>query len=99
MSEVARNAAYDLWLTVRKNIYEHWTYENDPANLKPLVRPLNINRKVADFVLKNIPLGIEQTKIDKALNIVEAPWSGRDKGRLRKWFAEESNGKKIAISN
>lgn len=91
LNEIVQDAAYDFWMTARHNIYEHWTYETDPANLQPRVRPLN--RKVADFIRKNIPLDTKQAQVDKALDIVEAPWSGRDEGRLRKWFAEELKGK------
>ena len=92
LSEVVQDAAYDLWLAARRNIYAHWTYETDPANLQPRVRPLN--RKVAEFIRDNIPLDSEQTHVDRALDIVEAPWSGRDEGRLRKWFASELEDKK-----
>ena len=52
LSEVVQDAAYDLWLAARRNIYEHWTYETDPANLQPRVRPLN--RKVAEFLRDNL---------------------------------------------
>ena len=91
LTEVVQDAAYDLWLAARHNIFEHWTYETDPANLQPRVRPLN--RKVAEFIRDNVPLDTEQTQIDRALDIVEAPWSGRDEGRLRKWFTSELDGK------
>ena len=92
LSEVVQDAAYDLWLAARHNIYEHWTYETDPANLQPRVRPLN--RKVAEFIRDNIPSDTEQAQVERALDIVEAPWSGRDEGRLRRWFASELEGKK-----
>ena len=32
------------------------------------------------------------TQVERALDIVEAPWSGRNEGRLRKWFTEELEG-------
>lgn len=43
---------------------------------------------LADFIRNHAPLDTEHSNIDKALDIVEAPWSARDEGRLRKWFAE-----------
>ena len=89
-----QDAAYDLWLVARQNIYQHWTYETDPANLQPKVRPLN--RKVADFVRENIPVDIEQSQLDRALDILESPWPRRDEGRLRKWFAQELKGKELS---
>ena len=91
MSDSIQDAAYDLWIFARQNILEHWTYETDPANLQPRVRPLN--RKVADFIRENIPTDIEQTQVNTALDIVEAPWPLRDEGRLRKWFSEELGDK------
>ena len=59
--------------------------------MQPRVRPLN--RKVAEFIRDSVPLDAEQAQIDRALDIVEAPWSGRDEGRLRKWFTSELDGK------
>ena len=52
-----------------------------------------MNRKVADFIRENIPTDIEQTQVNTALDIVEAPWPLRDEGRLRKWFSEELGDK------
>ena len=91
MEEVMQNSAYDLWLIARRNIYEHWTFETDPATLQPRVRPLN--RRVADFIRENVPLDTEQAQVEKVLDIVEAPWSARDEGRLRGWFAEDFENK------
>ena len=89
------DAAYDLWLTARYDIHRHWTHETDPANLQPRIRPLN--RKVADFIRSNVPIDIEQDKIDKVLDILESPWSRRDEGRLRRWFNnEETDAQKSA---
>ena len=90
LNDVIQDAAYDLWQIAREDIYDHWTFETDPANLQPSVRPLN--RRVADFIRQNIPLDSEQLKVERALDIVEAPWPGRDEGRLRKWFATELKG-------
>lgn len=91
LNETIQDAAYDLWLSARRNIHQHWTHETDPKNLQPRVRPLNL--KVANFIRENTPLNSDQTQIEKALNIVEAPWSARDENRLRKWFNEEMSAK------
>ena len=92
LDEPTKEAAYDLWLIVRENIYQHWMYQTDPANLQPRVRPLN--RKVAEFIRNNTPIDIEQAKIDQVLDIVESPWSRRDEGRLRQWFEIDKIGHK-----
>ena len=90
--EHIEDASYDLWLVARKNIYQHWMHQTDPANLQPPVRPLN--HKVADFIRSNTPIDIEQDKIDKVLNIVESPWSRRDERHLRQWFEIDETGHK-----
>ena len=87
MTDIIQGTAYDLWIQARHNIYEQWTYETDPANLQTRVRTLN--RRVADFIRENISAEIDQQQVNKALDIVEAPWAARDEGRLRKWFGEE----------
>ena len=92
LDEVAQDAAYDLWHTAREDIHKRWMHETDPVNLQPRIRPLN--RKVADFIRDKTPIDIEQAKIEKALDIVEAPWSRRDEGRLRRWYENEETGSK-----
>ena len=67
MNENIENAAYDLWLIAQEHIYNDWTFETDPVNLQPQVRPLN--RRVAEFIRKNNPSNIPQEKIERALNI------------------------------
>ena len=84
LDEVVQDAAYDLWLVARNNIYEDWTYETDPANVQPNVRPLN--HKVAKFIRDNLPSAIEKNKMEMALEILESPWARRDEGNLRLWF-------------
>ena len=93
LSDLSQDAAYELWLTARENIFNNWMHETDPANLQPRVRPLNL--KVANFIRNNIPTDIQQSQIESALDIVEAPWTRRDEGRLRRWFdIEETASKK-----
>ena len=93
LTEVSKDAAYDLWLIAKKNIYDSWMYETDPINLQPKVRPLNI--KVADFIRSNNPANVSQTQVEMALDIVESPWIRRDEKRLREWFeTEETSSQK-----
>ena len=87
MHENIENAAYDLWLIAQEHIYNDWTFETDPVNLQPQVRPLN--RRVAEFIRNNYPSNIPQEKIESALNIIESPWSRRDEKELKNWFNQE----------
>ena len=95
MNDTIQDAAYDLWLVARQDIYNAWMWETDPANLQPTVRPLN--RTVADFIRDNMPKDISKKRVDEALDILESPWSRRDENRLREWFnseAQEQGSKK-----
>ena len=73
-----------MWVAAREHIYQHWTFETDPVNLQPRVRPLN--RSVAEYIRENVPAELDRERIETALDIVETPWSRRDESRLRKWF-------------
>lgn len=95
--EKIQNAAYDVWETARADIHEHWMRETDPANLQPKIRPLN--RRVAEFLRKNIPtVDAKQEEANKALDILESPWTRRDENKLREWFDEELNDKEKVSS-
>ena len=89
LDELIQDAAYDLWLVARKNIFDCWMYETDPENLNPKIRPLN--QRVAEFIRTNISPNFDQTEINLALDILESPWERRDEGRLRQWFQTELN--------
>lgn len=90
LDEPTKEAAYDLWLFAREDIHRHWMYETDPVNLQPQIRRLN--RDVAEFIRKNKAATTEQVRVDKALDIIESPWSRRDERRLRRWFECDLTG-------
>lgn len=75
---------YDFWEVAQQNILTHWTWETDPANLQPRVRPLNL--RVAEFIRENYPVGEPQEKVHRALDILESPWPRREEIMLRAWF-------------
>ena len=95
MDNSLENAAYDLWLVARDNIYQKWMYETDPINLQPKIRPLNIT--VANFIRKNIPNDVSQDKVDLALEILESPWPRRDEKKLKEWFQNEIKSSKFIV--
>ncbi|RVQ66944.1 helicase [Croceicoccus ponticola] len=79
---------FDLWEVARASVHEAWMAETDPANLQPKVRPLNL--RVAEFIRQNpLPDG-EAQDVQKALDILEAPWPRREELLLREWFANEA---------
>ena len=94
MNNKIEEAAYNLWLEAKKNIYERWNFETDPINLQPKVRLLN--RNVAEFIRKNPPPETKQNLIEKTLNILESPWSRKDEGLLREWYQSELEGTKLS---
>jgi hypothetical protein len=82
------NAAYDLWEVARRDVWDAWMYETDPANLQPTVRPLNL--RVAEFIRSNRPHDDSGDRVNHALDILEAPWPRREEILLREWFGDES---------
>ena len=81
-------AAFDLWEVAREDVWQSWTRETDPANLQPKVRPLN--QRVAEFIRANRPPNDPSDNINRALDILEAPWPRREEILLRDWFADAS---------
>lgn len=82
---------YEFWDLAKDDIWEHWNHETDPANLQPLVRPLN--HRVADFIRTQSPRGLLSDEVDRALDILESPWPRREEFMLRAWFdSEEFSG-------
>jgi len=84
------DAALEAWQRARKSINEAWNFETDPVNLQPTVRLLN--REVADFLRENPPPDVEQARLQRCLDAVEAPWSRREENQLRMiWKREFDN--------
>jgi hypothetical protein len=74
-------AAYGAWERARQSILDAWTFETDPANLQPKVRKLN--RDVAAFLREHPPTDVEQSRLHRCLDAIEAPWSRREENLLR----------------
>jgi hypothetical protein len=79
--------AFAAWQRARQDIFEAWQKETDPANLQPRVPKLN--REIAQFLRQNPPKGIEQSRLEKCLEAIEAPCSRREENRLREVFQQE----------
>ena len=89
IEETATSNVFDSWEIVKKDIWNNWMHETDPANLQPKVRPLN--QKVASFIRENIPSDIDIDRLNKSLDILESPWPRRDENLLRSWFETDLN--------
>lgn len=84
--EMAREA-YAAWQRARENVFESWMFETDPANLQPKVRRLN--REVAAFLRENPPADVDQERLERCLDAVEARWPLREENQLRvAWIKE-----------
>jgi hypothetical protein len=87
LREDLKVGAYDAWERARQTIYKAWSYETDPANLQPKVRPLN--RQVAAFIRDNPPADLDQDRLHRCLDAIETPWSRREENQLREvWNGE-----------
>ena len=81
---VVRERAFDFWELARRDIWERWMRETDPANLQPRLRPLN--RRVAAFIRDNPPPNVPDDRVRQAVEVLESPWPRREEIMLRKWF-------------
>jgi hypothetical protein len=72
----------------RASILAEWDELADPANLQPQVRLLN--RQVAGFIRAHPPIDTDLEKVNKALDILEAPWPRREEGLLREQFRDRA---------
>ena len=87
LSTEMAEAAFGAWERARRNIFEAWTFETDPANLQPRVR--RFNREVADFLRDHPPVAIEQVRFERCLDAIESPWSRREENQLREIWKRE----------
>ncbi len=88
--DALRERVYDFWEAARDHILTAWMRETDPANLQPAIRRLN--HRVAGFIRANVPLGMGEERVMRALDILESPWPRREETMLRGWF--ETSGHK-----
>jgi len=88
LSEEMALAAYEAWARARRSIFDAWTFETDPANLQPKIRRLN--RQVAAFLRENPPVDVDQERLTRCLDAIEAPWPIREERILRRAWEQES---------
>lgn len=79
---------FAFWDAARDSILTEWDELADPANLQPQVRLLN--RQVAGFIRAHPPIDTDSEKVNKALDILEAPWPRREEGLLREQFRDRT---------
>jgi hypothetical protein len=85
-----QQAAFAAWHRARQDVYETWTYETDPANLHP--RLSKLSREIAQHLRKYPPRGIDQKRLERCLEAIEAPCSRREENQLRTVFDREYSG-------
>jgi hypothetical protein len=89
--EDLQQGAFAAWELARHDVFEAWSRETDPANLQPPVPKLS--REVARFLREHPPRGVEQARLQRCLDAVEAPCSQRDMNQLRAVFEAEYPGR------
>ncbi len=88
--EELHRGAFAAWERAREDIFEAWQRETDPANLQPRVPKLN--RTIAAFLRANPAPGVEQARLERCLEAIEAPCSIREQNLLRAVFQQEAAG-------
>ena len=79
-----KQTAFSAWQEARQDIFDDWTFETDPANLQPKVS--KFNRELAAYLRDHPPTGVEQSRLEHALDAIEAPCSRREENALRAVF-------------
>ncbi len=95
MPEALGDGVFAFWDVALGDILTEWDSLTDPANLQPPIRPLN--RQVAAFIRAHPPHDLDGDAVNRALDILEAPWPLREEGLLRDQFRDRS-GPAIARS-
>jgi hypothetical protein len=91
MPDDLRQTAFAAWDRARRHIFDSWAYETDPANLQPKVPKLN--REIADYLRQHPPVDVDQKRLTRALEAVEAPCSVREQRLLREVMEKDFAGK------
>lgn len=79
-----KQTAYAAWERARRHIFKAWTHQTDPANLQP--RLSKLNRQIAEFLRAHPPTDMDQARVKRCLDAVEAPCSRREENMLREVF-------------
>lgn len=88
--EDLHRGAFAAWKQALQDIFESWQKETDPANLQPRVPKLN--REIARFLRQHPAKGVEQGRLERCLEAIEAPCSRREENLLREVFLKEHAG-------
>ena len=98
MPQDLEHTAFSAWQKARQDIFASWTYETDPANLQPKVPALN--RTIAEHLRQYPPSNIDQQRLSRCLEAIEAPCSIREQKLLRHIYDEEyssADAKSLAL--
>lgn len=83
-----RAGAFDAWDRARRHIHEAWMVETDPANLQPTAPKLH--REIDDFLRRTSPPGVDQKRLEHALDALAAPAGRYEQNHLREVFDDEA---------
>lgn len=92
MPDDLRTGSSAAWERARADVLAEWTDATDPATLQPRVPPFN--RRLAEFLRENPPDGVEQGRLTRCLEAIEAPIARRDEMRLREVFGATYPGRR-----
>jgi hypothetical protein len=90
-----RNLVYPAWECAKEDIFQDWSFQTDPKNIEPKIRPLF--RRVSEHLRKNPPK-VVQGELEEIIESVEAPWGRRYERQLREILQREDVAP-IEISN
>jgi hypothetical protein len=87
---------YVAWHKARQGIFEDWSAQTDPANLQPRISPFS--RHLAEFVRSSPPADVEQARLIRCVEAIEAPISRREETELRRVFEQQYPGNRAKVA-
>lgn len=87
LDDATREHAYHAWQLAHDDAFAQWSDATDPANLTPAVpKPL---REAAALLRTTPPPGIDQGRIDEAIDALESPHDTRTQREVRAVLATD----------
>lgn len=74
VGEETYRMAFDAWELARRHVVERWNFLADPLNLAPVVPA--VMRRAAEAI-RDHAVGVELESIDRAVEVLEAPYAER----------------------
>ena len=82
-----RDSVFDAWERAQRHIHDSWMFETDPKNLQP--KAPKVHREISDFLQRGSMSGVDQRRLEIAVNALASPSPHHVQKQLREVFDQE----------